>query len=290
MIIVAITGFVIYHKNGLPDRKSLNTYNQDIFYELYKKDIVIDDKCLSYVNINTNLPFYCRYDDVNSQETLAIIGDSHAYYSFLGISEIDNKLNINTLLLGSIAPYRPILGIDDYIQKYNYQEWKFLTDSVFNFIIYDNKIEKVIIIIRGQSYLYNFRIEGDPVNYALTPELYLQTLQSTIDKLVDNNKSVFILVEHPELTSDIRNYLVRPFNNITNYPLKSEILLKSKDYYDLINDIKNATVIDTIDILCPDDYCLVTDNNGVPLYIDNNHLTDSGSKFIANNIIYNYIN
>jgi peptidoglycan/LPS O-acetylase OafA/YrhL len=289
LVIISLIGLVIYSSNGFPHRKSLSGYNQEIFLELQKPDIVIDNECLSYVKFNTSLPFYCRFNNIKSDKTLAIIGDSHAYFSYLGISEINETINLNTLLLGSLAPYRPIIGIDSFVQKSKYKDWKILTDNIYNLLITDNSIINILIIIRGNAYINNFKLEGDPINYGISKEFYLETLQSSIDIFDKANKKVFILIEHPELTNDIRKYIKRPLGQMITSPLKSDILQLNNDYLNLIKQIKHATIIDSIDIFCPSTTCMATSESGLPLYIDNNHLSQAGSRFLANKI-YKFYN
>jgi hypothetical protein len=151
-------------------------------------------------------------------------------------------------------------------------------------IINENKIKKVILIARGPIYLEGTTIYGKPItDYVLTKEQLRDTLQSTVNILAEAGKSVYILTEVPELGSEYNLSFARPLVGKASYePITKSIALeRMKDYLDVLYSLDNVKIINTIDIFCPDEHCLLELDSGVPVYVDDNHLTVGGSYFQA---------
>ena len=63
----------------------------------------------------------------------------------------------------------------------------------------------------------------------------------------------------------------------------SLVLERQEAYRKAISQLKGATVIDSLNYLCPDDTCKVF-HNGVLLYSDDDHLSVYGSLYLAERI------
>jgi hypothetical protein len=64
---------------------------------------------------------------------------------------------------------------------------------------------------------------------------------------------------------------------------------RQKDYLRLLYDITGATVVYSLDVFCPRDECLMFDERGLPLYYDDDHLSNAGSDFQAERLLAPYL-
>ena len=124
-------------------------------------------------------------------------------------------------------------------------------------------------------------------------DLYKQSLQSYVDKLRTYGKEIFIIAENPELTDLPRNFITRPlpFTSAKKFPEmeKADVIKRQEKYLQLLSEIREATVIDTIEPFCPGGTCLVFTEDGLPLYYDDDHLSFVGSEFQAEHILKPYL-
>ncbi|GHS95151.1 hypothetical protein FACS1894107_16010 [Planctomycetales bacterium] len=123
----------------------------------------------------------------------------------------------------------------------------------------------------------------------MTASLYHTLLQNTVDTLVAAGKEVFIVSENPLLPFEPHDYLYRPYPAfvVQFFPsrkemprvTRAEMLAYFKDYLDVLAQIKNATIINSLDVFCPNDECVMFDENGDLLYDDKNHLSIAGTEY-----------
>jgi putative transposase len=128
---------------------------------------------------------------------------------------------------------------------------------------------------------------------ALGEDGFYQRLQSLADQLQAAGKTVFIVAENPVLHTDIRNMVeaqpLRPFK-----PPKPEsrtaVLRHQEKYLNALNRIRGATVIHSLDAFCPGEECLLFDENGLPLYADDDHLSRwVGGRFLVERVLKPYL-
>jgi hypothetical protein len=122
--------------------------------------------------------------------------------------------------------------------------------------------------------------------------IFKNGLQSYVDILTGYGKKVFILSDNPTLPTQQRNYVHRPFKLKTSkFPevYVSNVKKIQAPYLNILSEIRNATIIDTIGPMCPDGNCMVFTKDGLPMYWDNNHLSYAGSEFQAEYILKPYL-
>jgi hypothetical protein len=71
---------------------------------------------------------------------------------------------------------------------------------------------------------------------------------------------------------------------------KSDVLKHQEKYLNVLKGIKDATVIYTIDAFCPQETCLSFDDSGLPLYMDDDHLSVyPGGRFLIERALKPYL-
>src|SRR5262249_7923929 len=122
VVLITITGYVGYHtynSNGYEFRASIRAFQEhknELGKENDPSNNPSDGACLRYVGIKSPLFGYCRFTDVGADETIAVIGDSHAPAAYPGIAEFWKENGRNTLLLANdgCPPYLGVpIGLND---------------------------------------------------------------------------------------------------------------------------------------------------------------------------------
>lgn len=294
MVAIFIVSLIIYQKNGLPKRYVKNSLS----LIQTKKDQKVDKACKALLFKEIGNVDYCRLNDIGSKETIALYGDSHAYALFPGISKQLEKHGFNTIMVSwGGCPLLPnvVFGID----PKHHAECLAHTQKAFSWVAENTSIKKVIIATRGTIYItgsgYGIaesrmrKLNIQPVNShnnAQPQQLFKDSYQQLIDALNQAGKQVTIVSENPELGIDASYCIPRPLSmrEPVNCSLPLSLVLERQEAYrKAISQLKGATVIDSLNYLCPDDTCKVF-HNGVLLYSDDDHLSVYGSLYLAERI------
>jgi hypothetical protein len=289
MCVVGAAGATVHVLDGFPGRSDF--VKHAAMLEQFKLPEVTDEACLAYAGVKRG-EIWCRYTDLGADETVAVIGDSHAQVAFWGIAKIGQEEGYNTVLLGDIIPSGEAL-----LKKVD--RYKILPERkriIFDVLKKRKDIRKVFIFSLGMIYITGKRQHDmrsawpgcDGVGY----ELFKNDLQSYVDTLREYGKEVFIVSTNPVLPASPGDYIKRPLQNkIKKFPdvYKKDIIKRQGKYIQLLSEINNATIIDTVGPLCPEGRCLVFTEDGWPMYRDNNHLSFIGSEFQAERILRPYL-
>lgn len=291
MTLLGGAGWNIYTRDGYELRNSvkgfLNNKNELI------RTPAVDDDCLKYTGLNRPLFPYCRYTNAYSNETVAVIGDSHAHVAYPGIAEYLQKKGVNTLMMAN-SGCPPFIGSYTGINLVEKEACKNRIEQLLNIITKSDDIRRVFIFTRGP--IYNTGTEPITGNRNLQSEIpipiidFANSAQLTVDRLSKAGKSVFYVTENPELSFSAASCLDRPFKTSANNCLvdKRMVLNRQADYLNAFNKLKNVTIINSIDIFCPQSTCILFDEK-VLLYADDDHLSVAGSKFQVNKLIKFYL-
>ena len=226
-----------------------------------------------------------------------VLGDSHARSLFLGLSSSWTEGPI--LLSARCAPLLEVIVADE-------PECVQANQNLIKNILADNAIEIVILVSRGPLYtsgtgfgsvesgvgkkLYFYRTET-----SFTPEQKFSFgLKNFIEPLVYGGKKVFFVLNVPELGFSPMNCIAAPpFLNHKMMQLnecgisKNLVLERQQDYrraiHNLQSEIPAIHVYDPLTLLCHKDWCRA-EKNGQLLYLDNNHLSISGSKLVGQDL------
>ena len=130
-------------------------------------------------------------------------------------------------------------------------------------------------------------------------------MQRTIDRLNRIGKTVYVLAENPvwpgmrkgsnpQYIRDLIN--IQPLRDYFN-PVRKEIHLYKKDvlkhqkeYLEMLKSLRGATIIQSIDAFCPTEECLLLNEEGFPLYWDDDHISQrTGGKFLVEKVLKPYL-
>lgn len=284
---IGICGAYVANRQGFPERIELKEMENNLKNLEWTKET--DREGIHYVDYNGQLPPfpYCKFSDAASQETVAIIGDSHAHTAFPGLATAINKVGFNVVLMAN-SSCPPLLGAPTGITTSKQQQCEKQIKAILNTVVKKDDIKDVLIFTRGPIYYTGISIEISKPSRP--PEMDMKTffegLQSTINYLNKHGKRVFYITENPELFTDPRACLRRPFRS-PQYDCsisKKDVEARQEQYIIALRKITGCTIIDTKNIFCPTDSCIAF-SNGALLYADSDHLSVSGSEFLAKNIL-----
>ena len=292
MFITGFVGFNIYSRDGYEFRQAVKIY-QGNKNELIRTPAK-DDNCLKYVgNNNQHFP-YCRFNDIGSNETIAVIGDSHAHVAFPGIAESLAKRGKNVLMLAN-SGCPTLIGVPAGPNETSRNVCRQGTVDLLDAIVEHEDITKVFIFTRGAFYLTGTRPVTGSLNltngFILSADDFKRGLQATIDKLNESGKKVYYVSENPELNVYSQSCLSRPLRASPTdcAPNRAIVEQRQSVYRTLIKTISGVTLVDSLNVFCPQDKCSVFDD-GKLLYADDNHLSVAGSRFQANHLLNKFFN
>jgi hypothetical protein len=234
----------------------------------------------------------CRYNDVGGKQTVALLGDSHTQFAVPVVAEYLAQKGYNTFSFTRPPPTNPVNGRLAPPQ---------ITQALFEHMRADTRIQKVFLITRGVPYIkgrdhdvpQGGNIYGSGTDFALAT-------QKTIDQLRQMGKSVYLVAENPAWpgmgknsagyiralvnAQPLRNYFNPKIKEIHLY--KKDVLEHQKEYLEALKSLKGVTMLHTIDAFCPEDECLLLDRSGLPLYFDDDHLSQrTGGKFLLKKVL-----
>ncbi len=291
--VVGYVGYNTYSRDGYPLRASVKRYadNQN---ELLRTP-PIDNECLDYVGNKSPLFPYCRFTNAGAKETVAVVGDSHAYVAYPGIAGFLKNKKVNTVLLAN-SGCPPLIDAPFGKTDSDRNSCNERINELIDILLRRGDIEKTFLFTRGALYLTGTEpVTGkvDVMNgVRISVDEYKLGLQRTIDRLAAAGKKVFYVTENPELDVTPKACLVRPLrlNAIDCRVDILSVLSRQKDYLDIVKSLSGATVVGSLKAFCPSSKCVVFDTDGALLYSDDDHLSVAGSKFQVKNLLSDFLN
>lgn len=296
MMVIFIISLAIYQKNGLPKRYIKNSFS----LMQTKKDMKVDQACRALLFKEIGNIDYCRLHDIGGEETVALYGDSHAYALFPGLSKHLEKAGYNTVMMSwGGCPLLPnvVFGKD----PKHHAECLSHTQKSFEWVAKNTSIKKVIIATRGTVYITGsgygvaessmrkLNIQSiNSQNNSQPQQLFKDSYQQLIDAFNQAGKEVTLITENPELGIDASYCIPRPLS--LREPLNcslslSSVLERQHIYREVVGQLVGASIIDSLDYLCPDGTCKAL-HNGVLLYSDDDHLSVYGSLYLAERMLF----
>ena len=235
--------------------------------------------------------------DTNDQQPQFLVwGDSHAMVLIPAFAEIAQELNIIGLsatrngcppLLGA---YRPAVDPN--------QECVAFNNAVLDTLVSTTSIKTVVLIARWAIYVEGSRYKqesGKPLllidHQSEVPgkiesvSAARRSLARTVESLRKLGVSVFIFAGVPEVGWDTPGILAKSAWRdvpISIAPSRIEHTQRQKQTSAILDSLtpELATVLHPDSLLCQHAFCLI-EMNGNPLYIDEDHLSSTGSKLLS---------
>lgn len=285
MAIIAAGGLTIWLSKGFIP--FLNEYNRAIYAQLNAIPAT-DEAGFAYAGIKEGNLDFCRFNNADHPETVAVVGDSHALSAYPGIAELGKRAGFNTVLLG------------------RFPVWSYYRDNtlqpglILDILAAKQDIKTVFLIIRGNTYMASNHNPGHHKHDILpnmTEEHLYNEMADFVKKIVGLGKKVILVEDNPDLDIDVHEAIypglrLNPVREDYPQTRKADALARQKQYLatlDKLAKIPGVTVLrGTLDAFCPGETCPVFNKDNLPLYYDDDHLSLAGSQKLAREIIAPY--
>ena len=282
MVAVGFLGLITYINQGFPLRMSPQF--QSIAEQFKRIDAGTAECVKKYVGGGNS---FCRIGNIDLPPTAAILGDSHAGHFYWGLREYIERKGGNLINLGAGA-CPPFLGITKEIHP-NIDDinCNFAQDGL-GYIIGDSNIKTVFLAFHHSEYFRDdIKISYANGKHAAGSNFANSTaaLIETIQLLESKGRKVVILYDMPSINFDIKKcFAMRPVELRTkSCPTDTNIFVQDFDRYDqMLAEVKkktSATIFDTHQFISGN---FPITKNGLPGYLDKDHLTVNGSQFFNN--------
>lgn len=239
----------------------------------------------------------CLIGDISRPPTILLVGDSHAnplYYPF------DNRLGTkeNVMLLGH-GGCLPFFDVESSLAG-NMHLCAKVMNEMLTFATASDSIKTVVLASRGTIYFTGVGF-GDAdhktarIEYRGSPEdedpskTYVDAMEYTFRRFVEAGKTVYFVIDNPELGFDPKSCLdVRPFR-LTNHVRvpcaisRSAFDNRNASYRKAINAVlakfPSVRVLDIPRYLCDQDHCWAM-IDGQMMYADADHLSLKGAMYL----------
>ena len=249
---------------------------------------------------------YCRLSG-SDQETVAIIGDSHANHFFRGL-DVQFSVNNKTLVNLGASGCPPLLNISS--NRSNESDWCNTANmnSLIKNIANNSKITTVILAANWNLYILGarFNTKAEDPQWELrsksypdldtNPLVFTNSLQDTLNIFKNSGKKIIILKQIPELNFhpksciESRKISVRSQNgscNISRSAVEKYLRTSNTIFNSIISTNPEILVIDPVNFLCSSGNCELN-HDGLSLYRDEIHLSKYGSAYFAYLLIKNF--
>lgn len=230
------------------------------------------------------------FKNIHSKLTIALIGDSHAKVAYPGIARLGERLGCNILLMGRFPEW---IKHPELLQKYE--------SNILGILKEHKDIKIVIFLVRGAMYMAKEENRGnrsaDPLPKK-TCEQFMSQLQNFIQKITSLEKEVILVEDNPDLDSNMKdiigwkNFKTHIHQDRINITQKKDVE-KRHSQFKLVQKelakLPNVVFLEgTLDAFCKNETCELFSPDGIPLYSDDNHLSETGSEKFAREILEPY--
>lgn len=290
-------GLLGHFMNGFPTR-----FNQEYLatVEHSPKREACHSSTFHYIEPNDA----CTYFGKN--RSWAVIGDSHAVeLSYALASKLEKQGNdegVHHLSFSSCSPAINYESNNDACTRWARSSLTFLESS--------KAIRNVVIAYRHSFYLYGDHLDNFPKQPNLNPnrmmsndyksldkhqarELYWNSFETMVTRIIKSGKKVYILYPVPELPSHVNNILtsfsifdqtttldVHATTETESYKKRHSFILNKLDSLKYDNQV---IAIKPSDALCTKTHCKTVLNNQA-LYFDDDHLSIYGASKILDQL------
>jgi peptidoglycan/LPS O-acetylase OafA/YrhL len=287
-IMIIVIGSGIYIQDGIPQR--FDSMLIDMEHAVTSKPGVLREGCHSPSRLSEVRPSdKCwQGDQINQEKTALLIGDSHGNHFSGFMDEIakSSKLGVIDYTMDECLPIFDLpWGHNQY-----YSEICKNRNDISQSYIKNNTFDYVILAGYWPSDEgYHYIFDDNKKRIKKTDYVsYLETrLAGTLSKIIESGATPVLIKDsapsgHPSPTCSIKKHL---FNNALNCNVKKQLVDKRDK---MVNDLfirleerySDLIIIDPKDVMCDEQYCF-SSLNGIPLFLDKNHLNDEGSRALG---------
>lgn len=304
MVALGCCGYIVYASDGFPSRvpEKLATNSTQLKWGKGNvensgcRNSFPDASTLDYCVISNPLP-----------PTVLVVGDSHSNSLFPGLSVELKNTQHNAMNLGR-GGCPLLLGVEVIGKKSAHKCVEF-TNETFQFLANNKTIKTVILTSRGASYISGRGFGDDPSEVSINEklvmegqsktasnrEVFIQSLELTLQKLLSLQKNVIFVLDVPELGFDPRRCVeIHRFQEYFTTPrdecgievatFKQRNLEYRNSVLQVLKKFPSVKIFDAASEICDSNWCSGT-RDGRLLYRDDDHLSEFGSKLVARQLV-----
>jgi peptidoglycan/LPS O-acetylase OafA/YrhL len=286
MTLLGLVGYICYQKDGIPSRNP--KIEQQLIQFEWDKTYNFDAACKQKYGNN----IYCNITDINSSPSAALIGDSHANQFYPGLSAYYKKKGANLLNVGA-GGCPPLFEFDmgkdtrhfDLLGCYS------RTKAIYDYVLNEVQIKTVYISFHHSFYFENEFKFIDKLNQPLDNDNYKNVVNGlirTIKMLESKGKTVVLIYDMPTFSKNIKScFNVRLIYQNKSCNLSSSMFIDDFSKYNLL--VSEITKNTSIKVFYTHQFIegnFPVDQNGIPTYRDEDHLSLHGSMFFSDKFTF----
>ncbi|MCF8384021.1 MAG: acyltransferase [Chlorobium sp.] len=292
MVFSGATGTLIHIQNGMPYRFAANEIMMDEFYTWDW----LNNSTYGNLYVDPHSEKIPTIGSCSKEPVFALWGDSHAWAFIPALNKMANKYDITGYLL-TTSGTAPVMGIERLGHE---TAWEPFNQGVIDFIRSKPEIKTVFLAARWAIYTNGTRYkneEGTAVILTNVNEirgksnalLMEEGLFRSVDTLLSMKRNVVLISQIPEIGYDIKKLiwnasrfspkLLKLSPTIDEYRKRNKEAIKILQQLSAYN--KNVTLISPESMLFDNDGKVILIHNKKSLYRDDDHLSTTGSLFIA---------
>jgi peptidoglycan/LPS O-acetylase OafA/YrhL len=282
LIVLGLTGWFVSSNNGFDER--FPVYKTYLSQTKWSDDKNVDAACADQYGGDQ----YCLINDLSSDVTDVLIGDSHANHFYHGLAERLREVDRNLLMIGA-GGCPPLIDID---MGFNYIHGSRLgcldrVNEEYLSILSAPTVQNVYLAF-AQETMFDERLDfvdySEEIDFSQNRnDAVFAAVMRTVSYAQRNGKLVSILMDLPDTThADFTRCLLQR-NSETECLSVWVVEEQNEEYMRLLNRLREegVTVIDTSFAL--DNFPFTAHQSY--LYRDGTHLSSDGSHFVASKII-----
>lgn len=296
LIFIALAGSIVQGLNGFPNREGLEITSVLDEIPNVRGSYCHNDGRRTVEDIKAG--DFCLIGD--GEVSYAIIGDSHAGAIFDYADEYLSRLGSSSIAVsgGFCAPL-----MNGFESKFGCSE---VMSAAFNGILTDSRIKQVIMLAEWANYTQGFRDDDAPIkmrdrqgkasDIKDNDDVFMRSLDVTVQKLIESGKEVFIVLPVPEFSERAYDQVQKAIFLDYATSLDSAVAflpaISNADYQSrnrAVLDIfsvhkESATLIPIKQLFCGSESCRQYDQSKQLLYSDTNHVNYFGARLIVNEV------
>ena len=291
MVLMGLVGYFLFCKNGLPEQRWESSIAKSDTKNIRRNPVVpgsSSDRCdEQFPDWHAKTKMRCRFQKEAEQNTIALVGDSHAGSIFYGLTQYTNaKEGVMVFPAPCAAPYLDIMTGTKTDSDTRKNGWS-MHRKAYEYIVSQPGIKTVILAHNPECSAKDV-IDRQDMGMK-NPEIAMENgMRRTFDMLAKAGKHVVVVLDNPKLPHHPKQTIPRPLFGQTwdgvfdrgfyddFIPIKNY----NKHINDLVKSYRNISVIDLSSLFCDELHCYA-EKDGQLMFSDKNHLSEAGSLYVA---------